>query len=151
MKSDQKFRRHYKTLAYLISNFKGVVHQIVSPISNSESTNFYRIFIMISFSTGNQGTKNPFWTNNIFFSTAQAEKNSGKKLVKKKLVKTSDEFVKSRVRSEQEENAFLAYKSLPELDQRLYQLHSNLKSIIVFEAPTLHFPENNQILGMYEV
>ena len=68
-----------------------------------------------------------------------------------KFVKTCRELDCSRVRSEQEENAFLAYKSLPELDQRLYQLHSNLKSIIVFEAPTLHFPENNQILGMYEI
>ena len=65
-------------------------------------------------------------------------------------MKTCRELDNSRVRSEQEENAFLAYKSLPELDQRLYQLHSNLKSIIVFEAPTLHFPENNQILGTYE-
>ena len=68
-----------------------------------------------------------------------------------KFVKTCRELHNSRVRSEQEENAFLAYKTLPELDQRLYQLHSNLKSIIVFEAPTLHFPENNQILGMYKV
>jgi hypothetical protein len=79
--------------------------------------------------------------------------NSGKicRFLFGNFVKSFRELDNSRVRSEQEENAFLAYKSLPELDQRLYQLHSNLKSIIVFEAPTLHFPENNQILGMYEV
>ena len=42
----------------------GVVHQIVSPISNSESTIFFNeyVFIMISFST-----EKHFWKNKKFF------------------------------------------------------------------------------------
>ena len=55
----------------------------------------------------------------------------------------------SRVRSEEEENAFLAYTSLTELDHRLFELHSNLKPIIIFEAPAQLFASNDQILGKY--
>ena len=63
---------------------EGLVHQILSPISNSESTNFFkRIFIKISFSTCKMRKKNPSFEaiKSLFsFSTAQTEKNSWKKI-----------------------------------------------------------------------
>ena len=63
----------------------GVVHQIVSPISNSGSTNFFNEYLLWLFFNGKlRRTKNLFC-----FSSVQTEKNSWNKLVK-----TSDEFVK---------------------------------------------------------
>ena len=65
---------------------KGVVHQIVSPILNSESTNFLiNIYYDFFFNWQTERKKNMFWTNKkfIFFLTDQTEKNSPKKLVKK--------------------------------------------------------------------
>ena len=57
----------------------GVVHQIVSPISNSESTNlFYQIFIMIFYSTVKLRKKNLFWTSNKFVFFFNIEKFVGK-------------------------------------------------------------------------
>ena len=47
---------------------------------------------------------------------------------------------RSRVRSDPEEDAYVAFKSLEELDQRLGQLHENLQnSLVIFEAPPLLF------------
>ena len=83
------------------STIQGTVHQIVSPISNSQFTKiFRRIFIMISFSTGKLRKiklKNLFLTNKkfvLFFNCSNWEKFV-EKIGEKKLVKTSDEFVTS--------------------------------------------------------
>jgi hypothetical protein len=57
---------------------KGVVHQIISPISNYESTIFKRIFIMIF----NRQTEKKQIRSLFSFSIAQTEKKSWKKLVK---------------------------------------------------------------------
>lgn len=47
---------------------------------------------------------------------------------------------RSRVRSDTEEDAYIAFKSLQELDQRLLQLHDSLQnSLVIFEAPPLLF------------
>lgn len=55
---------------------------------------------------------------------------------------------RSRLRSELEEDAFLAYTSLQELDQRLLQLHTKSNSIILFEAPAIFFaPKDKRILA----
>ena len=63
------------------------IHQIVSPIFNSESTNFFNKFIMIfQIFFKWQTEKKPCLFS---FSIAHTEKNS-----QKKLVKISDEFVK---------------------------------------------------------
>jgi hypothetical protein len=77
----------FKLRDYLFfpGNDQGVFHQIVSPISNSESTDFFFAIIylmqviMISFSTGKL-KKNCFGQiRNLFsFSTAQTEKFCGK-------------------------------------------------------------------------
>ena len=78
-----------KALRYTDTLFteQGVVHQILSTISNSESTNFFkRIFIKISFSTCKMRKKKPSFEpiKSLFsFSTTQTEKNSWKKFVEK--------------------------------------------------------------------
>ena len=68
----------------------GVVHQIVSPISNSESTNFFNKYLLwFPFKMANWEKTLSATDKKIFsFSTLQTEKNSWNKLVK-----TSDEFV----------------------------------------------------------
>ena len=75
--------RYHKATRKLHSthNEYGVVHQIVSPFSNSESTNFCNEYLLGRFFLTGKLRKNFF---------AQTEKISWKKLVK-----TSDEFVKS--------------------------------------------------------
>jgi phosphatidylinositol glycan class S len=56
----------------------------------------------------------------------------------------------SRVRSDQEEDAFLAFTTLDELDLRLAELHGNLipNQLVLFEAPPLHFKATDKILAM---
>ena len=65
---------------------KGVVHQIVSPISNSESTNFFNQYLSwYLFQLADWEKDKQFWTNRKFvfsFSTVQTEKNSLKKFLK---------------------------------------------------------------------
>ena len=63
---------------------KGVVHQIMSPISNSEFTNFLNKYLLWFLFQLSNWEKSVFSTNKkfIYFSTAQTEKNLWKKLVK---------------------------------------------------------------------
>jgi hypothetical protein len=45
-----------------------MVHQIVSPISNSESTNFFNEYLLwFLFQLASWEEKKMFWTNKIFF------------------------------------------------------------------------------------
>ena len=49
-------------------NDNGMVHQIVSPISNSESTNFFNEYLLwFLFQLASWEEKKMFWTNKIFF------------------------------------------------------------------------------------
>ena len=54
---------------------------------------------------------------------------------------------RSRVRSNQENDAYISFKDISQLDQRLAELHSDVTSLILFEAPPILFKEG-QILAL---
>ncbi len=86
----------------------------------------------------------PKLTQSVLFISqdAQSDHKLGPHLQKSLASRLIEVNFRSRVRSEQEENAFIAFKKLTELDDRLLELHGSTKSVIVFEAPPLLFQDN---------
>ena len=92
----------------------GVVHQIFSPISNSESTNLINEYLLrSSFSTGKL-RKNIIWTNKKFLFQLLKLRKIRWKNVTQKLVKPSDEFI----------NWFLFHDKLPVQEQHRQGCHN---------------------------
>ena len=75
-------------------NDNGMVHQIVSPISNSESTNFFNEYLL-SIVTGKLGEKTVLDQQLVFFFNCSNWEKFLEKKSWKNFVKTSDEFVNS--------------------------------------------------------